>query len=204
MKELSGSFEELLNVKNRWPRKGDRLLRPSSNWQDGVEFASRPISRHALQWDGFMSAGAGLVELCTRHEYNHERHFVIYPILFNYRHGLELALKWIIVVYGGKGIKGINDNHNLWSLWKQCRAISERCSPNDEEATEAVEQVVKDFHDLDKSGTTFRYGWGKDGKVVELPDHLIDLQNIRDVMDGVSGYFIGLDGMLDDLKSAGP
>lgn len=151
-----------------------------------------------------MSAGAGLIELCIQHEYNHERHFVIYPILFNYRHGLELALKWIIVVYGGSGIHGINENHDLWSLWKKCRTIIERYGSNNGEDTEAVEQVIKDFHDLDKSGTTFRYGWGKDGKVVELPDHMIDLQNIRDVMEGVSGYFIGLDGMLDDLMSAGP
>ena len=204
MKKLPGSFEDLMNVNHRWPRKGDRLLRPSNNWNDGVEFANHPTSRHALQWDGFMSAGAGLIELCVQHEYKHERHFVIYPILFNYRHGLELALKWIIGIYGGEGTKGINENHDLWGLWMECRAIVGRYGEDDKEAAKAVGQVIKDFHDLDKSGTTFRYGWSKDGKVVELPDHIIDLQNIRDVMEGVSGYFVGLDAWLDDLISAGP
>ena len=28
-----------------------------------------------------------------------ERHYLIYPILFNYRHAIELAMKWIIAVY---------------------------------------------------------------------------------------------------------
>ena len=41
-----------------------------------------------------MSAGAALIEACE--EDSHERHFLIYPILFNYRHGIELAMKWVI------------------------------------------------------------------------------------------------------------
>ena len=153
---------------------------------------------------GYMSAGAGLIELCTQKGYEHERNTVIYPILFNYRHGLELAMKLIIVRHGGQGIHGIDDNHNLWKLWTRCRTIIEQYESLDVEASDVIEQIVKDFHDLDKSGITFRYGWGKDGKEIKQPDDVIDLENIRDVTEGVAGYFEGLDGWLNDLRSAGP
>lgn len=149
-----------------------------------------------------MSAGVGLIELCTQQGYEHEQNFVIYPILFSYRHGLELAMKFIILHYSRQGLDGVNEDHDLWKLWKRCCAIIEEHEQHDDEAKKAVEQIVKDFHDLDRSGVTFRYGWGKDGKQLELPDHLVDLKNIRDVMDGVQSYFNGLDGWLDNLQQS--
>jgi hypothetical protein len=204
MKKRPTSFDELLNFEHRWPKKGDRLLRRSDDWERGVEFSKFPIDRHVHLWEGYMRAGAGLIELCTQDGYEGDRRFVIYPILFNYRHGLELAMKWIVLRFGGQGFQGIEADHDLWKLWKRCRAIVEQYETNDDEATDAVEKIVKEFHDLDRVGVSFRYGWGKEGKEIKLPDHMIDLENIHDVMQGVSGYFTGLDGWLDDLHSAGP
>ncbi len=130
---------------------------------------------------------------------------MIYPILFNYRHGLELAMKWIIVMYGGQGLSGIDEDHDLWKLWKRCREIMQEFngSDNDDEAALAVEQIIKDFHDLDKGGINLRYPWGKEGRTIRLPNGMIDLENLRDVMEGAANYFIGLDGWLDNLSSAG-
>lgn len=202
MRKLPNSFTEILDREHRWPKKGDRLLRSSNNWDRGVEFTSQPITKHVLLWDGYLSAADGLVQMCLTEGYGHERNTVIYPILFNYRHGLELALKWVILMYGGEGLSGIRDDHNLWKLWKRCREIIEETGPTEKIVDDAVEQVVKDFHDLDKAGMNLRYGWGKDGREIKLPDHLIDLENVKGVMEGVAGYFNGLDGWLDDLRSA--
>ena len=208
MRKRPESWDDLINEaenpRYRWPKKGDRLLPRSDDWHHGVQFSKHPISRHVHIWDGFMSAADGLIELCTQDGYEHERNFVIYPILFNYRHGLELAMKWIILHYGLEDAPVIIEGHNLWKLWTCCRAIVERYEPEDDEAIGAVEQIVKDFHDLDQAGITFRYGWGKDGKEIKLPDHVFDLENVRDVMKGVANYFNGLDGWLDDLQSAAP
>lgn len=202
MRKRPDRWQDLLDFKYRWPKKGDRLLRSSDDWQIGVEFSNHPISRHAHQWEGYMSAGAGLIELCTQEGYEHERHFVIYPILFNYRHGLELAMKWVIVRYSGKGVQGIGQDHNLWKLWLRCCEIIERYDEHDDDAKFAVGQLVKDFHDLDKAGVTFRYGWHKNGAEIKLPEHLVDLENIRDVMNGVAHFFTGLDGSLDNIVAA--
>ena len=90
------SFMDIIDQaqENRWPKKGDRLLRDSEDWDRGVEFSNDEISRHVHIWSGYMSAGAALIEACE--EDSHERHFLIYPILFSYRHGIELAMKWVI------------------------------------------------------------------------------------------------------------
>lgn len=204
MKKQPEIFSDLLEPDYRWPRKGDRLLRQSDNWESGIEFSEHAISRHVHLWDGYLSAGDGLIRLCMQEGYEHERHFVIYPILFNYRHGLELAMKWIVAMYGGQGIGGADEDHNLWKLWTRCREIIEQYGPPDSDNEDIVEQIVKDFHDLDKSGITFRYSWEKNGRTIKLPNHMVDLENIRDVMEGIAGYFTGLDSWLDDLKSAGP
>lgn len=204
MKKRPERFSDLLEPEYRWPKKGDRLLRQSDHWDSGIEFSEHPISRHVHLWDGYLSAGDGLIRLCMQEGYGHERHFVIYPILFNYRHGLELAMKWIVVMYGGQGINGADEDHNLWKLWKHCREIIEQYGSPDSGTEDLVEQIVKEFHDLDKSGITFRYGWGKNGRNIKLPNHMVDLENIRDVMEGIAAYFTGLDGWLDHLKSAGP
>lgn len=204
MKKRTGKFELLAEMNYRWPKKGDRLLRRADDWSGGVDFANRPITRHGHQWDGFLSAADGLIQLCLEKGYEHERQDVIYPILFCYRHGLELALKWMILHYGGNSVGNLDRTHDLWQLWMHCRRIiaEYRADEDKDEADQGVEQVVKDFHDLDNAGITFRYGWAKGGKEIKLPEHPVNLQNIRDVMDGVKNYFNGLDGYLSDLQSA--
>jgi len=93
-------FVELgeITASYRWPRKGDRLLRASNDRNKGVEFSADPVSKHVHIWSGYIRAGAALIEECDQDSV--DRHFLIYPILFNYRHGLELAMKWIIDRYG--------------------------------------------------------------------------------------------------------
>jgi hypothetical protein len=87
------TFAEILESaqSRRWPKKGDRLLRPSNDWDRAVDFAHQPVSRHVHIWGGYMRAGAALVEECGKDSV--DRYFLVYPILFNYRHGLELAMK---------------------------------------------------------------------------------------------------------------
>ena len=203
MSKRPKSFMDIIDQaqENRWPKKGDRLLRDSEDWDRGVEFSNDEISRHVHIWSGYMSAGAALIEACE--EDSHERHFLIYPILFNYRHGIELAMKWVIARYGRYSTAEIGDieHHDLWQLWKLCKQIIIEVGSEDESIA-VVEQVIKDFHDLDKSALAFRYSRNKMGALIALPDGMIDLQNIRDVMEGVSHFFDGVDGELDHNAGA--
>jgi hypothetical protein len=197
MRNLPDSFQGLLDRSYRWPKKGDRLLRKTHDWNTGVGFSNDGISRHVHIWDGYMSAGEALVEDCRRNP--QERHALVYAILFTYRHALELAMKWILTMYGGYGANDIA-HHDLWQLWKLCREVIDAAGDS-EESIDAVETIVKEMHDLDKSAFSFRYGMDKNNKTPKLPEGLYDLENIRHVMSGVAHFFSGTDGWLSDLMS---
>lgn len=190
-----------INTDFRWPKKGDRLLRAEGGWQRGITFDEQKISRDVHIWDGYMTAGATLVERCQRSDNPLERHELVYPILYCYRHGLELAMKWIISQYGKYAQIPQDDHqhHDLWSLWQVCKkVILEVGSDGGNEALNAVEQIVKDFHDLDRGSFSFRYSTDKKGMVVRLPKEPFDLANIKEVMEGVNNLFTGADGQLDN------
>src|ERR1700688_2943200 len=103
--------------------------------------------------------------------------------------GVELAMKWIIMMYGGGGV-GTTEHHGLLDLWKQCRAIIETTGPDDG-GIEVVEKLIKEFHDTDKGALAFRYSRNKNGALIKLPDGIIDLENLSDVMEGIEGFFTG-------------
>src|SRR5260370_22626409 len=200
------TFSDLLNPGPfLWPKKGDRLLRPGDDWDKQVSFSPHAFDRHVHIWSGYMRAGAALVGEAERESV--DRHFLVYPILFNYRHGLELAIKWVIEQYGryaGVSLGADALDHNLWKLWKLCkRVIVEVGSAGEEdEALHSVEQIVKDFHDLDKTATAFRYSKNKDGATIKLPDNAIDLGNVKRVMEAIDNFFSGVDVQLDANSSA--
>ena len=72
---------------------------------------------------------------------------------------------------------------------------------DDGDTLAVVEQVIKDFHDLDRSRQTFRYSNAKNGTFT-LPDYPVDLRNTRDIMEGIDNFFSGVYGQLDDNVSA--
>jgi len=184
----------------RWPKKGDRLLRADDDWRSAVTFEAHEVSRHAHIWAGYLKAGDVLLEQCERTNSRLDRHELVYPVLFCYRHGLELAIKWIIARYGRFAGVSREDHahHDLWQLWTVCKQIIiEVGSDGDIEGLEAVEQVVKDFHELDRGSFSFRYSHDKKGMMIVLPDVTFDLANTKDVMEGVNNLFIGADGQLD-------
>jgi hypothetical protein len=59
-----------------------------------ANFASNEIAASAFIWGGYMTAGAALIDEVQRQPHN--RNLLLYPILFNYRHGLESVMKWTV------------------------------------------------------------------------------------------------------------
>ena len=156
--------------------------------------------REVCLWRGYMKAGAALIDEAQRQPLH--RNLLLYPILFNYRHGLETAMKWIIELSGGLGNveREERDQQDLLALWRKCRTIFESVPElNGDEALEAVERVVKDFHDIDKNATSFRYSKNQNGAMITLPDKSIDLQNVRDIMEGVDNFFHEAYLLLSDI-----
>jgi hypothetical protein len=94
MRTFPKTFTDILTMRHLWPKKGDRLLRSSEDSNASATFIPHQLARDAYIWDGYMMAGAALIDEAERRLT--DRDVLVYPILFNYRHGLEVAMKWTI------------------------------------------------------------------------------------------------------------
>jgi hypothetical protein len=195
--ENDDDYLELYNREYLWPAKGDRLFRATDDWEWRINFTDHRISRFLDIWIDYSKSGKILIEECQRDPTIRE--FMIYPILYCYRHSLELAMKWVIWMYGRPAgvYSGDYRDHDLWKLWTGCKkVILHFRSDGESETLRAVEQIIRDFHDWDKSSIAFRYSDDKNSLIPKLPDLTIDLDNIKNVMQAVANFFTGVDGQL--------
>lgn len=116
---------------------------------------------------------------------------VLAPILFLYRHWLELELKAVLHVahdYDGEGAP--SKGHQLLPLWERARGYMEGRWPS--QAYGFLEKNVRLLDTVDEKSMAFRYPDGP------IPDELMqwefDLQNIRQVFRAIHPW---LSGVLD-------
>lgn len=137
---------------------------------------------------------------------------LFYPILFNYRHYIELHLKSLIIdteqLYTGmedlgytKGelklciSKHLDSTHSIErlfnSLAERLRLVSE------DEISQSVRKTIMQLHCVDPDGQGFRYH-ERTGRNPSFPyvQHY-DLQNIRDSMNEVHDQLTGVEIFLD-------
>jgi hypothetical protein len=126
-----------------------------------------------------------------------EQDFLVFAIMFMYRHYLELVLKDITRharLLFGLGAD-LPSGHNLYSLWEPCRGLLKRLKPEvDEEGLAAVESVITEISVLDPTSEAFRYPLKKDGVSPSLPG--VRRINIGRVAAGMHKAARFLDGAL--------
>ena len=104
------------NTDFRWPKKSDRLFTQAENPYKNAEIEGRAQSRLVMMFTGY-KLGADLM-VQHSNQGNYERAALVYPIVFNYRHFIELALKYIVATYGETvGVKANWKTHDLETLW---------------------------------------------------------------------------------------
>ena len=92
---------------------------------------------------------------------------LVYPIVYNYRHHLELQLKHLVRL-GAEFTNGNLDgpaqdalgNHNLIKLWKLFEpSFRQMFDSNDDvdAICDGVETQIREIHDIDPNSTAFRY-----------------------------------------------
>jgi len=138
------------------------------------------------------------------------QHVLIYPIIFLYRHYIELQIKEIILngsSYLGKSTK-VPTIHNLEKLWEMCRGvlsemdrdILEQLGEKERSKYEAYEAAlgedIRVFSQWDPNSEYFRYPIDKRGDniVVNLKDiHLDKLQEqINKIEYELEGIGVGV------------
>jgi hypothetical protein len=198
-------FQKLLDRPFRWPRRGDEPLRRATDARHGAEIPEHASDRMFSLEAGFMRAGKLLVDSALADR--QLRWELTLPALYDYRHAIELGLKWTLITYGWAfdvDCPDLHTTHSLKILWDAFQRLLDAISqPEEQEANRAAERVVMAFHEWDKQGEAFRYAMRRDGSPIRLRDNHIDLVQLRDVMEGFENFLLGVDGALDAARSEG-
>lgn len=172
----------------RWPADGDQLFRASVHWAE-ARVARDTCERFYRMAEGYKRAG----DLLTEHAEHDivDRHNLVYPAIFCYRHYIELALKECIEDYGNKvGIAPDRRHHGLVELWHHFEKILRSYGHNANCSDVVVEgKHITEFANIDPRSMAFRYAMQKDGSEFEIKREEFDLGNLRTVMEAIYTFF---------------
>lgn len=178
-----------------WPRAGDDPFAPAGR--------SRLIACLNFTgdepWLGYVEGFKRLADLGVTHleEEGHGHDYLVYPIVFAYRHHIELALKVII-----RDTSALLDEdrerpkmHKLLALWEMTESLLRRIA-EDDDTYAAVRDCLRRFDELDPSSESFRYPITAAGDAVLPGVYNLDLGQVRAVVARLSTF---LDCVMTDL-----
>ena len=129
---------------------------------------------------------------------------LIFPILFNARQAIELALKEIVVIGERLGhTEPYPRTHDLLTLWEAANRVLVEAGADEVESTTAFEALLRELHVADQAATTFRYPEDtKRGPSFRADDGPIPkLINTADLADALHAMFNFLLGARDWLEN---
>ena len=197
------SFEEILETEFRWPRRGDKAFVTSADPSENASIDQSGHSRLVLMSDGYKTAGDLMVEAAGHDDL--ARDTLVFPIIFSYRHFLEISLKYLLATYGPTvGIEPNWRSHDLATLWGSVLQVLERYGTTDpDDADSNVGAIILEFAKIDPASYAYRYPVDRNGRLLPVARNDLHLPTLADVMNGIANYFDGCDAYLDNLRSAG-
>jgi hypothetical protein len=192
------------------PRKGDKLFRGDlRDWQnnaclgEGDEFAYR---------EGYRRGAQALIRVVENTQIDQD--FLVYPIVFLYRHHIELALKRIIrqspylIERPLTKIESVHlDQHRLDWLWQDFRPMAAaitKAAGWDElppEDIEGIDDYIRQIVEVDSGSYSLRYAHSKKGDP-SLPKGLthINLRHFGELMERLANYLDSLEAAMCHLE----
>lgn len=142
---------------------------------------------------------------------NHNKNWLkidsfIYPVIFNFRHYLEIIIKDTLRYHRLINNEvfddqiGFKNTHSLKKLWDELRPYLQQTfstEANFKEDLLAVEQLIEEIEEKDNGSFSFRYPYEGSKKIDSsvqfmLPSMTIELENLKLVMTKLSNYFEGI------------
>lgn len=141
---------------------------------------------------------------------------LVYPVVFLYRHHVELALKRIITLcllqIEDPDVKGPKAVHNLKVLWDYAKKLVRKVDSSFPQANHInTDAVIKELTAIDSRSTAFRYDRTKEDEPSLTGIPLINTRRFGDkmkaacyeldCMDAHISYLYGLyEDMMDDMR----
>ncbi|MEQ8657169.1 MAG: hypothetical protein RIC24_07660 [Hyphomicrobiales bacterium] len=196
------SFEDILNAEFRWPKQGDKPFVAAEDQFENANIVGDGFTRFVLMMEGYKQAADLMIAASA--DDRPMRDVLVFPIIFNYRQFLELALKYQIATFGpAVCIEPVWNTHFLDRLWGQFLEMLERYGTEDpDEADPVVGEIILEFAKIDPDSCSYRYPVDRRGNPISVAYSDLHLPTLADVMSAVAGYFSGCDGYLNDRLKA--
>ncbi|KXF90324.1 hypothetical protein [Phaeobacter inhibens] len=199
---MAKSYSDLLDSSNfNWPKGKGETFGRNRDVHSNIELTADPSRRLSLMVSGYKEAADSLIAGLTS---PWQQNTQVYPILYLYRHFLELSLKEIVLWFGSD-VQVDPDwrSHSLVKQWQKVRKIMEEFGvQGDTNADKKVNSVIEQFNGVDQDSKAFRYSTQSSGEPMELRVKDIDVVRLSRDMDELYNYFQGTVGYLDSLQSA--
>lgn len=170
--------------------KFEPLFKPASDWHNNACLNyGNDVTRNYI--DGYKKAADKLVNDMDSHI-----DLLVYPIVFLYRHHVEISLKEMIE--SGDFLLGTKFNktktHGLNSLWMEVKRIAKEIWNKEflEKDFEFIDHIIREFEEYDEKSTSFRYA-KTSGK--KSNPHLlhINIRHLRDMIEKFNEMLLPID-----------
>jgi hypothetical protein len=180
------------------PKPEDKLFTSQDDWWNNacIDWAS---DKWYIYSDGYKEAGDMIVNGIL--EGKRSQDVLVYPVIFLYRQYLELAMKGLLTkIYKLQDIcDKIPTTHALDILWDKCRSHIQTIIPDDS-SKELIDisRLIAEFMVVDPKSMAFRYPEDKNGSKHLSNIRLINLRNIKEVIEGISTILFGADAIISE------
>ena len=113
-----------------------------------------------LSWERYTDSYKNVADRLVKwYGEEHREDSLVYPIMFLYRHYLELQLKSLLrKLFLFHGLQcSYPQTHKLDDLWCTVRQLMEEICPQDTEDNKHIEARIKEFSQIDPDSESFRY-----------------------------------------------
>jgi hypothetical protein len=197
------------------PRTGDELIRGDlPDWQNNACLNFLQESSQSAYAEGYKLGARLLVQHVV--ETHADQDFLVYPIIFLYRHHIELALKRIIGRQPSlverplsADVQAHRGKHRLGPLWQDLKPmLAEICEAAgwtvpDRDDMEGIDNYIRQLEELDPNSYSFRYASSKRG-AASLPADLthINLRHFAEMLERLAAYLDGIDAATSALEDS--
>lgn len=131
----------------------------------------------------------------------------VYPIMFLYRHYLELALKsGIIQAQRFLGLPpkiptGGRKGHQINDLWQEYAQLIAQIESGGEELRQAG-RLIEEFARVEQKPDAFRYPEDSGGKPTLSGIDLINLRNVKEIISKIADIFDGVNALIFEYSTS--
>lgn len=158
----------------------DRFLEPPGDILKSVEVGSKWIQNETAMANQFAHAANVLSEAALK---SGAPWFFSNPILYLYRHAIELSIKGVL-----SNPPKTHDLQRLFDAFADDAKSAYGVDPRNGQLAE----VVNEFARIDPLATSFRYAKNKHDKPHFNLEHVVDLDELRKRLDPFFTFFLGL------------